>query len=327
MRNGDENNADQSRFKSYGVVTSMYDGELDTRVADLGPGQIQNLVTFGDSYTDVVNPGDGSVSWPTYAALYGNFTLFPFAHGGASCSKSLTPLPFESLDPYLFEVQLPQYLAEKANGPLHSVDADETMYTLWIGTNDIGANALLTGEAEPNVTVVDTVTCAMEFLVTLYHNGARNLIFQNVSAPRNQGRPLSATRLELTRYVLGLQLAPLQRTVLYSADSYPNKYWDAVRNTTAWNVAMTELVASTNEIAKLMVQALPSTLLGAHIGFFDSHKLFNDVLANPGAYLNGTAPINLVTPIKSCVFALNQNTSETGNCTTVTGAAVDSYMW
>lgn len=128
-----------------------------------------------------VTPGDDSVSWPTYAAQYGNMTLFPFAHAGASCSQGLTPLPFASLNAYLFEVQLPQYLTSKSDGPLGKIDNDATIYTLWIGTNDVGANALLTGEAEPGVTMVDTITCAMNFLKTLYQNGARNILFQNVS--------------------------------------------------------------------------------------------------------------------------------------------------
>ncbi len=134
------------------------------------------------------DPGDGSVSWPTYAAGYGNFTLFPFAHSGASCSKALTPLPFASLDPWLFDVQLPQYLASKTNGALSAVSAHDTMYMLWIGTNDIGANALLTGEATHNVTVVDTVDCAVDFLATLYDGGARNLVFQNVSPSMRHDR-------------------------------------------------------------------------------------------------------------------------------------------
>ena len=53
--------------------------------------------------------------------------------------------------------------------------------TLWIGTNDVGVNALLTGSQTPGVTVVDTVTCAVDWVQTLYDSGARNFIFQNVS--------------------------------------------------------------------------------------------------------------------------------------------------
>ena len=62
-------------------------------------------------------------------------------------------------------------------------------------------------------------------------------------------------------------------------------------------------------------------------GVFDSYSFFTDMLNNPAQYLNGTAPPNITGAIHSCVFALNEDTSDSGNCTTVTGAAADSYFW
>ena len=56
----------------------------------------------------------------------------------------------------------------------------DTIYTLWIGTNDVRAAALLTGCQTPGVTVMDTVTCAVNWVKMLYNSGARNFIFQNV---------------------------------------------------------------------------------------------------------------------------------------------------
>ena len=121
--------------------------------------------------------GDGGVAWPVYAAGYGNFKLFPFARSGATCSNNLTSRPF----PSLFESQLPLYLTETRNHSLR-LDPTSTIYTLWIGTNDVGANALLTGSQAPGVTLVDTVSCAVNWVKTLYASGARNFLFQNVSA-------------------------------------------------------------------------------------------------------------------------------------------------
>lgn len=65
-------------------------------------------------------------------------------------------------------------------------------------------------------------------------------------------------------------MIPLQRTILYSADSYINHYWTAVRNTTEWNVVMNELVLSGNELAQLMLQGLPPSMPGAHLGPYSS---------------------------------------------------------
>lgn len=57
---------------------------------------------------------------------------------------------------------------------------EETIFTLWIGTNDVGAGALITGSS-PGATVVNTTTCAVNWVKTLYESGAKNFLFQNVS--------------------------------------------------------------------------------------------------------------------------------------------------
>ncbi|RPD58829.1 GDSL lipase/acylhydrolase [Lentinus tigrinus ALCF2SS1-7] len=260
------------------------------------PGQIKNLVTFGDSYTDVDAHADGGIMWPVFAAEDGNFNLFPFAKAGATCSNNLTARPF----PSVFESQLPLYFTEKGNGSLR-LNPEDTMYTLWIGTNDVGVGALLTGSQAPGVTVVDTVACAVNWIKVLYASGARNFIFQN--------------------------MIPLETTPLYAADSWPNRYWTAQRNTTEWSVFMKELTTSGNEIAKLMLQALAPTLHGAHLGLFDSHSLFADMFARPQLYLNGTAPLNVTGAVHACIFQLNESTSDPGVCTDATGTDQDSFLW
>ncbi|TBU45278.1 hypothetical protein BD309DRAFT_1079441 [Dichomitus squalens] len=219
------------------------------------PGQIKNLVTFGDSYTDIDGHEDGGTVWPVFAAQDGNFALFPFAKVGATYSNNLTFRPF----PSLFESQLPTYFSEKSNGSLAVLRPENTIYTLWIGTNDVGANALLTGSQAPGVTLVDTATCAVNWVKTLYDSGARNFIFQN--------------------------MIPLETTPLYAPDSYLNLYCDSQRNTTEWSVFMREPTTAGNAIARLELQFIAPTLHGAHIGLFDSHALLADMYARPKLYL------------------------------------------
>jgi len=260
------------------------------------PGQIRNLVTFGDSYTDVVSTGDGGVAWPVFAAADGHFDLFPFARSGATCSNNLTAEPF----PSLFESQLPLFFAEKANGSL-KLNTEETIVTLWIGTNDVGRTALLTGQHAPGVTLVDVVDCAINWVSVMFTNGFRNFLFQN--------------------------MIPLDKTILYSANSYPNRYWTHPRNTTEWNVFMGELVATGNELQRLKLAALAPSLKGAHLGIFDSHALFSDMIIHPQLYLNGTAPLNVTGAVRSCVFEVNESTTDTGDCTIATGTDIDSFVW
>ena len=137
--------------------------------------------------------------WPVFAAQDGSFSLFPFAKSGATCSNALTPRTF----PSVFGDELPAYFAAKANGSLGHLAPAETMYTLWIGTNDVGVGTLLTGQQTPGVTLVDTVSCAVDWVSTLYKSGARNFIFQNVSfVPTSNCLPSPrSTSLLLPQYV------------------------------------------------------------------------------------------------------------------------------
>ncbi|KAK0185023.1 GDSL lipase/esterase [Armillaria mellea] len=253
--------------------------------------QVKNLVTFGDSYTDITSMGDGpgGTMWPVYAAGYANLNLYPFARAGATCSNNITYRPF----PSIFESQLPLYFAEKHNGSI-KLDPTETLYTQWIGTNDIGVYSLVTGSN--NASIVDVVGCMVNWVRVLYKDGARNFLVQN--------------------------MVPLNEAILYAPNPYPNHYFDGPRNTTEWSVFIRELVLSGNALSRAMLQALVPEVPGAHIGIFDSHSLFQDIHDNPAAYLNGTAPFNVTGAVLSCV-----EESSGLQCTTVNGTDRDSYLW
>ncbi|KAF8154793.1 GDSL lipase/esterase [Crassisporium funariophilum] len=272
------------------------------------PPKFKNFITFGDSYTDATQSSNGGTAWPIYAASYSNTTLLPFAKSGATCSNNITARP----SPSVFESQVPLFLQEVGNGTLGGlgrggVEEEETLYFLWIGTNDVGDNGLLTGHGQVvadggrRASLVDVAGCMVNWVQVMYENGARNFMFQN--------------------------MIPLERTPLYAPNSYPNHYWTAQRNTTEWSLLMSELVLSGNAMTKLMLQALAPTLAGAHIGIFDAHSLFTDMLARPAVYLNGTAPLNTTGAVRSCVYSVGEPTTDTGVCTIATGSAKDSFIW
>ncbi|VDC02533.1 unnamed protein product [Peniophora sp. CBMAI 1063] len=263
-----------------------------------GPSHLDTLVTFGDSYTDAVVTGDNATAWPVYAAGYAHATLRPFARSGGTCTNTLTPRTF----PSVMESQVPLYLEEVRNRSLR-VDYEKALYTLWIGTNDLGPNTLLTGdEVMPNATIASVTACTIDWAKELYATGVRNFLFQNI--------------------------IPLERLPIYSVDSYPNRYWTAERNTTEWHLFIHELAVAGNTISRLMWESLPAKLPHAHIGYFDSHALFTDILDDPRKFLNGTlASPNITGAINACVFQLNESTSGPADCTVAQGSDRDSFMW
>jgi hypothetical protein len=209
------------RTLSLGALIATGAALATTARATSAPGPLSRLVTFGDSYSDTISVGDGGVAWPVYAVGYANATLFPFAKSGAVCDQELTPRPF----PGVVQDELPAYFAEVKNLSI-AVPPDETLYTLWIGTNDLGPTTLLLGQdVLNNATIVSVTQCAVSWVKTLYDSGARNILLQNV-------RFLLLVQQKKVLRSLCTQLAPLDRTILYQADSYPNRFWTDVRNTT-----------------------------------------------------------------------------------------------
>ncbi|KZV77123.1 carbohydrate esterase family 16 protein [Peniophora sp. CONT] len=279
-------------------VLSLLSLAAFANAAKKGPSHLNTLVTFGDSYTDTVVVSNNGTQWPVYATGYAHATLRPFARSGGTCTNTLTPRTF----PSVMESQMPLYLEEIRNKSL-KVDFERALYTLWIGTNDLGPNTLLTGvEVEPNATIASVTSCTIDWAKELYDTGARNFLYQNI--------------------------IPLERLPIYAVDSYPNRYWTAQRNTTEWNLFIRELQVAGNAISRLMWEALPAKLPHAHIGYFDSHALFLDILTHPTSFLNGTlSSPNITGAVNACVFQLNESTSGPADCTVAQGSDKDSFMW
>ncbi|EJD37645.1 carbohydrate esterase family 16 protein [Auricularia subglabra TFB-10046 SS5] len=254
-----------------------------------------DLVTFGDSFTDTENVSDGGVAWPVYAAGYANVTLHPFARSGATCSRAVTP----RTAPPVKESQIPAFQKTLKNTTL---SLEQTVFTVWIGTNDVGTQGgLITGDAPRGVTIVNVTECAVNLVSTMYDLGARNFIFMN--------------------------MIPLELTPLYSSDGHPNRYWRFQRNTTEWSIFMNELVSSGNALSSLLLRTLAPRLPGASIAIFDSHALFADMYVNPGAYLNGTAPLEVKTSVRQCDHELGGGPVGGACPPGAEGSDRDSFLW
>ncbi|KZO96195.1 carbohydrate esterase family 16 protein [Calocera viscosa TUFC12733] len=289
----------------------------------------RTLVTFGDSYTDqsrfayfLINDSfppahyqelypplgyaaNGGSSWVRYAELCGNLTAFNYAVAGASCSNLLTPRPHEGPPAYpeanfpsVLEYEIPAYAGDWVQNRTGRTTLDEeAVYVLWIGTNDVGAGGLLTGNQTQGTTIVNVTECGVEWMRQLYAYGARRFILMN--------------------------MIPLWLTPLYSLIPVPpDRYWPYAHDSsrTSYSLQIQELVSAGNALWDLQVPAALRELEGARGAVFSAFDLFWDIYHDPSRYLNGTAPLNITGYDAHSTLA-------GGALTTTTSPSPDSFMW
>jgi len=312
-------------MKSSALLATL--GLAYTCLAATAPSKkIKTLVTFGDSYTDQSRLGhwytnqsappphyqelypplssaaDGGATWVRYAEIYGGIKSQNYAVSGAACSNKLTGRPgvgppayteaeFPSVQEYEIGALLTDHLIPQT-GKL-DLDPETTVYSIWIGTNDVGFGSLLTGNQTEGVTIVDVTECVIAWAKTLYQYGARNFIFQN--------------------------MIPLELTPLYGKLPQPlDRYWPYARNRTQYSIEIRELVQSGNALWDLQVPNFVSSSPGAQAAVFNSNQLFRNIYYNPSKYLNGSHPLN--------VTGYDSHSNITGG-DTVVSPNPDSFMW
>lgn len=207
-----------------------------------------NLVTFGASYTDngrlnyyTANGGNapppgtlppttnvtasGGLSWGQLVQQETGTAYFDYAISGAVCSNAITPRSSRALGkpfPAVIEDQLPSFVADTAFPTVYeNRSADNTVYGVWISTNDLGLNAFLTDSQIAGTNITTYIDCVWSIFDVLYSTGGR-------------------------RFVL-LNTAPLELTPLYAALSNngagDNQYWKTKTtfNTTEYEQKMLEV--------------------------------------------------------------------------------------
>ncbi|KAI9654163.1 MAG: hypothetical protein M1831_005517 [Alyxoria varia] len=299
--------------------------------------QFENLVVFGDSYSDenqlnyfalhndsappvgtlfpeTFEGYDGGRVWTRYVVQYSEqkTTLYDYAVAGAVCSNQITPRYEEVLNglfPDLDGYEVPQFLADKqkdvniaTGGPFFtpSITHDNTVYAFFDGTNDIGKDAFFTDSQVPGNTLDDYVDCIFRQMDRVYESGARYFVLMNI--------------------------APLQLSPMYANASYGGvpklQYWtDKPDNLTAISLKMEQFVDLVNTIFQyrtpyetLIARRYPD----AKVALFDVNKLFFDIYTHPLQYLNGTTPPKVDRFINHCNL-------DSTNCSRASDP--DSYVW
>ncbi|KAF2774137.1 GDSL lipase/acylhydrolase family protein, partial [Teratosphaeria nubilosa] len=288
-----------------------------------------SLVVFGDSYTDDnrlnyfsthngsappvgwVDPvnyaaADGGRTWVQYVKQYTGINLYNYAVSGAVCSNDITPRLYAGINapfPAVQQYEVPAYLADSkytVNGSDFIIQPpEETVYAVWIGTNDLGVEAFIQDAQIKGTDLTSYVSCVYDQLSRVYDNGGRYFVILN-NAP--------------------LQLAPMYAAPPYTAE--PCGYWpDDHGNYTAISEKMLEQVVTTNALFEYRTPfevEVARRYPGASFAVYDVNALFTDIYYNPSEYLNGTAPLNTTGYIHHCNL-------QRADCTTLPDP--DSYMW
>ncbi|KAK0264926.1 hypothetical protein LTS09_001334 [Friedmanniomyces endolithicus] len=260
--------------------------------------RFHHLITFGDSYTDESRlqymidhngtlPSPGTFlpesklarTWARHFAVDTGLHLRNYAVAGAVCSNLITPRPFPVIHgdfPSVLEYEVPAYIAERdakhdvSGLPIYEPPFDPiaTVFTLMVGTNDLGNIAFLTDSQVGGKVLRVYTQCLFDVMDRLYASGARHFLLFNI---------------------MPLHLAPQ-----YANDTLhgrpATRYWpDKPSNLTGIAIKMLQQTTSVNEILRyqtpyevLVAKRYP----GAHVALFDLFELVSDIYADPAQYLN-----------------------------------------
>ncbi|KAL2817117.1 hypothetical protein BJX63DRAFT_419693 [Aspergillus granulosus] len=294
-----------------------------------GPKQWKGLVTFGNSYTDearlqyfaehngeappvgweqpVSNHSySGGYTWGYFASQHKELKRYNYAVSGAVCSNNITPRTYGPINapfPSVLEYEIPAYIEDSKyitpNGTkFMDIQQNETVYAIWIGTNDLGNNAFLTDSQVAGTTIPYYIECVYQALDKVYANGGRYFVIMNI-AP--------------------LQLSPQYATPEHGGLAVTLGYPDKGANITEISYRMWETVVTVNDVFKYKTpfEALVAhRYQGAQLAVMDLYGLISDIYYNPIEYLD--APANVTGYVRHCGM-------EGGGCTLQANPA--SYLW
>ncbi|KAH8648463.1 hypothetical protein BX600DRAFT_389294 [Xylariales sp. PMI_506] len=309
-------------------------GTIDPAKSKCNSKKVENVISFGDSYTDegrlaAYGAGNGSTpapgtntagsnvtasggySWGHFATQILGAKYYDYAISGAFCSNEIFSRYLASIYrtfPSVIDDEIPSFLQDVAyvnqstgtNTFYTNREADNTVYALWIGTNDLGIDAFLTDSQHDGLTITDFIGCIWQVFDAIYGAGGR-------------------------RFVL-FKEAPLEHSPLYAAPQnggvLDDKYWT---NKTSYNMTdyeqkMKEYTTNVNTIFDYGVPfelKIKARWPGAEFAVFDVHQLILDIRSNPAQYLD--APANATGYYLHCAV-------DGSNCTP-SEYPLTSFLW
>lgn len=257
----------------------------------------------------------GGITWPRWVSTYSGASLFNYAVSGAVCSNDIVYRYLDLINgpfPDVLHYAVPAYAADAAfvnastrtNTLFRDRRADNSVYSLWIGTNDLGNAAFLTGSALGGASLADYADCVFAALDGIYATGARHFVL--------------------------MALAPLELLPQYARPDAggvaATKYWpDKPADGARVSETMREYVAAVNAVFAYRVPfevRLARRYPGAHVALFDTHALLADVHKRPAAYADGSAK-----PMDVEGFYLRCPADGGGEACVGAEEGMDGFMW
>lgn len=127
------------------------------------------------------NASTGGRVWPQYVEQYVGAKSYDYAVSGAVCDNSYQPSNRNGI----LQQQIPTFLSNKAyvnattGKKILNIPQSETVYAVWIGTNDLGASVFLTEEQPKGLPITAYTDCVFSQLDRLYESGARKFVVMN----------------------------------------------------------------------------------------------------------------------------------------------------
>ncbi|EGR49380.1 uncharacterized protein TRIREDRAFT_121418 [Trichoderma reesei QM6a] len=284
------------------------------------------LITFGDSYTDngrlgyygshqahgpppgVMPPeanvtASGGLQWPQYVEASTGATLYDYAIAGATCDNNNVErwAAFMNANyPSIITDEIPSFKADRKTKLYRGVTSANTVYALWIGTNDLSYTGILSDSQVKGTNITTYIDCLWNVFDAIHAAGGRRFVILNNNA---------------------LQLTGLYRP-LSDGGAGDNQFWQnkTLYNQTEYAQKMLEYTTSSNT---MIDYGVPFHLLvknrwpGSKVAVYDIHSLIMDIYNQPSRYLE--PPHNVVGYYKHC------DVNGT-NCLYGPGR-LDSYLW
>lgn len=271
-------------------------------------GRMENLVTFGDSYTDenrfsyfiqnhkappigeMLPPSNstasGGYAWGRFVANATGANYYNYAVSGAQCTNNVDSRNLDVINgpfPSVLEYEITAFEQDIHYPKLYPNRlAQNTIYALWIGTNDLGIDGILGDSQKAGTTISTYMDCIWSVFDHIYKAGGRHFVLLNQ--------------------------APLERAPMYATPGTGglgnHQYW---KNKTAYNITQyaNKILEYTTNVNTMYDYGAPFFLKvkrrwsGATFSIFDIHSLMMDVISRPGQYLD--APANVVAPFRTCL--------------------------